>query len=260
MLRAIDTHAHLDFPEYDPDRSALMKSLDDEGIGVITISTNEASWSKVDKLSRDNPSIWGAIGLHPCEIGPETLINLNGLMNGINELVEGNDKLVAIGEIGLDYYHSTEHVGDQKVIFSELLRYSLEKKIPVILHCRNAYGDMLTILRRYPGLKGVVHCYSGSLRQAKEYLDLGLHISFTGMLTYKSNSELREISKIVPMDRLLLETDAPFLSPQSSRGQRNTPKGILEIAQMHSEIRGVPLDEILRETTNNAKQLFGLDG
>jgi len=258
MLRAVDTHVHLDFPEYDTDRAELIEDLESKEIGCITIATDNNSLAKIDQLTRQYPLVWGTIGLHPTEVGPTQLLNLDKLIAEFERLLEGNSKIVALGEIGLDYYHSRKHIGDQKVILGELLNFASQKNLPVIFHCRNADGDLLTILKRYPGVKGVVHCFSGTTKLAQEYLDLGLYLSFTGMLTYKNNDQLRETSKTVPIDQLFLETDGPFLSPQSRRGQRNTPESILEIASLHAQLRGVSVDEILEKTTENAVDFFGL--
>lgn len=259
-MRAVDTHVHLDFPDYDADREQVIEDLASKDIGCITIATDEASLKKVDELSAKNKLVWGAIGLHPTEVGPEALLKLDETIKQFDDLLAGNQKIVALGEIGLDYFHSQEHIGDQKVVLSEFLNFATEKNLPVIFHCRNAYGDLLTVLKRYPKIRGVIHCYSGSAEQAKEYLDLGLHLSFTGMLTYKKNQELRQTSRLVPLDKLLLETDSPFLAPQSTRGQRNNPEAILEIAQIHTELRGISVEEVLEATTSNAVKLFGLDG
>jgi TatD DNase family protein len=257
-MRALDSHVHLDFPDYDSDRPELIKDLESKQIGCITIATDQASWPKVDELSKSNPLVWGAIGLHPTEIGPESLIGLDRTIKEFERMLGNNPKLVALGEIGLDYFHSQDHIGDQKVVLNEFLNFAGGKDLPVIFHCRNAYGDLLTILKRYPKIRGVIHCYSGSAEQAKEYLGLGLYLSFTGMLTYKKNDYLRQTSQLVPLDRLLLETDAPFLSPEPRRGQRNAPESVMEIASQHAQLRGVSLEAILEATTNNAVRLFGL--
>lgn len=257
-MRAVDTHAHLDFSDFDHDREALLSELANAGIGVINIATDKDSLEKVDQLSRDNPLVWGAVGIHPTEVGPKSVLAIENIINHFSQLRAANSKIIALGEIGLDYFHSQEHVGDQKVVLQELLNYAKTDNLPVVFHCRNAYGDLLTILQRYPGLRGVIHCFSGNAEQAKGFLDLGLYLSFTAMLTYKANDALREIARDVPLEKLLLETDAPFLSPQSKRGERNDPRAILEIAELHSQLRNVSTEEILRQTTANATALFGL--
>ena len=257
-MRAVDTHAHLDFSDFDHDREALLSELANAGIGVINIATDKDSLEKVDQLSRDNPLVWGAVGIHPTEVGPKSVLAIANIINHFSQLRAANPKIIALGEIGLDYFHSQEHVGDQKVVLQELLNYAKTDNLPVVFHCRNAYGDLLTILQRYPGLRGVIHCFSGNAEQAKGFLDLGLYLSFTAMLTYKANDALREIARDVPLEKLLLETDAPFLSPQSKRGERNDPRAILEIAELHSQLRNVSTQEILRQTTANATALFGL--
>ena len=258
-MKAIDTHVHLNFSAFDKDRQAVIDQLEAEDIGVINIATDEESLEAVNKLSAENKLIWGAVGLHPTEAGPQALMALAGLIKKLDGLLKDNPKIVAIGEIGLDYFHSKEQVGDQKVILAEQLNYALKNDIPVIFHCRDAYGDLLTILGHYPKIRGVIHCYSGTREQVKEYLKMGFYISFTGMLTYNGNDALRETSLEVPLDKLLLETDSPFLSPQSSRGKRNDPMGIIEIAAQHAELRKLSVEQILKDTTGNAARLFGLN-
>ncbi len=258
-MRALDSHAHLDFSNFDADRNTLVAELAKERIGVINIATDKESLGKVDQLSRDNPLIWGAVGIHPTEVGPKAVLNISEIINKLTELRANNPKIVAIGEIGLDYFHSQEHIGDQKVVLQELLNYAKAEDLPVIFHCRNAYGDLLTILQRYSGLRGVIHCFNGNAEQAKGFLDAGLHLSFTAMLTYKANEGLRVVARDVPLEKLLLETDAPFLAPQSRRGERNDPRAILEIAELHGQLRGISTEEILEQTTANAVKLFGLE-
>lgn len=261
MLRAIDTHAHLDFPNFDSDRDQLVKTLEQEGVGVINIATTVESNNLVDKLTKEYRYVWGALGVHPTEITPETVLNLPSILDHFSQLVSANTKLVAIGEIGLDYHHQTNSNGAdrQKAVLRQLLTFAQEKNLPIIVHCRKAYGDMATILGDYHGLRGVIHCFSGSESDAEAFLSLGYSISLAGMITYPANGELRQTSKIIPLDRLLLETDSPFLAPQSARGERNDPRAILEIAKVHAGLRQIEADEVVRQTFENAQHLFGIE-
>lgn len=257
-MRAVDTHAHLDFPDFDADRAAVIDQLATAGIGVINIATDVESNQRVVELTK-NKLIWGALGLHPHEVRPETAVQLPRLIKDWTKLMSSNKKLVAIGEVGLDYTRTAlEAVASQKAALRGFLTFALEIKKPVIFHCRNAYGDLSVMLADYPGLTGVVHCFSGDQRSAKRFLQLGLYLSFTANVTYPNNSELREVMKAVPLDRILLETDSPFLPAQDERGQRNTPQTILKTAELIAGLRGVTREEILNQTLANTKHLFGL--
>lgn len=260
-LRAVDTHAHLDFPEFAADRDAVIAQLRDQTIGVINISTSIESVAAVDRLSRENDLIWGLVGLHPTDITAETFLQLPSLLTGWDKLFAANPKLVGVGEIGLDYFHdrSTEAANRQKAALRQLLTWAKESDRPISFHCRDAYGDLATLLGDYPGLRGVIHCFSGTFEQAQAVLTLGFHLSFTAMITYPKNEELRQIVAAVPLEKILLETDSPFLSPQSRRGQRNDPTAVVTIAELIAELKNTALDEVLTVTTSTAKALFGLN-
>ncbi|QQG49901.1 MAG: TatD family hydrolase [Candidatus Berkelbacteria bacterium] len=257
-MRVIDTHAHLDFPDFDPDRDGLIEELAAQEIAVINPATDRDSIAKIDKLSRDNPMVWGALGLHPTEITEELLPQLPGLIDGWRELFNLNDKLVAVGEIGLDYYHGAKSASTQKTALRTMLTFALEQKLPVIFHCRDAYGDLKTIIDDYPGLTAVIHCFSGTLEQAQAFLDQGLSLSLTAIITYPGNDELRQTVSKIPLEKLMLETDAPFLSPQESRGKRNDPRNVVTVAETLSAVRSVSLESVLEQTTKNAQQLFNI--
>lgn len=259
-MRLVDTHAHLDFPAFEADRAELIAGLQELEIGVINIATDQDSVAKVDAFSRDNELIWGAVGLHPTEIGPETLSQLPGLMEGWLAVITQNPKIVAIGEIGLDYFRdqTSETANRQKAALRGMLTFAFEQKLPVIFHCRDAYGDLVTILNDYPGLRGVVHCFSGTPAQAAAFLKLGLHLSATAIVTYPKNLALAEVFKTIPAERLMLETDSPFLPSHDNRSGRNDPRTVEKIAAFLAELRGVSTDEIAQTTTQNAVNLFGL--
>lgn len=257
-MRAIDTHVHLDF--YSKDQAALIAALTAADIGVLTIATSLESNAEVDQLSIKHPLVWGALGLHPTEIGPQTLTAVPGLLEEWQRLRVKNPKIVALGEVGLDYFRpeSAINAATQKAVLRQFLTFALEKKWPVIFHCREAYGDLVTMLADYPGLRGVIHCFSGSQSQAEQFLALGLHLSFTAMITYPKNAELLNIVRQTPSNRLLLETDSPFLPPQHLRGQQNDPRQVLTVAAAVAESRNEPVENILEQTTATATKLFGL--
>lgn len=260
QLRLIDTHAHLDFAAYNEDRAEVIAALASSGIGVINIATDEASNVAINELTLTHPHIWGTVGLHPIDVTTVTLTKLPELINGWTTLLASNPKLVGIGEIGLDYYHnnSPETAKLQQAALRQILSWANEQSKPVSFHCRNAYGDLLTILGDYPGTGGVVHCFSGNLEEAQAFIDLGQLISFTNMLTYPKNEALRQVAKSLPLTKLLIETDSPFLPPQELRGKRNDPHQVVEVAKVLAQLKDVTLEKVMQQTTENAVALFGL--
>lgn len=260
-MKAVDTHAHLDFPQFDADRAQLIEKLAKEEIGVVNIATDFESNQKVVDLANSNDLIWAVIGLHPTEIDSNTLAGLPSQLERLKTLAQSNPKVVAIGEVGLDYYReeSKNQAESQKVVLRQFLTLASELNLPVVFHCRDAYGDLLTILADYPGTKGVIHCFTGSDDQAKGFLDLGLFVSFTATVTYPTNNSQRQAVSVVPLEKMFLETDCPFLVPQERRGQRNDPFTILEVAKIISEVKKIDQDKVLEQTTANAVSLFGLN-
>lgn len=260
MLRAIDTHAHLDFPQYDTDRVELIRHLHQERIGVINIATDEQSIEKVDRLARENQLIWGAVGLHPTEVTNETLQKVPQAISLWQNLIKGNPKIVAIGEVGLDYFHdnSRDSANRQRAALKQFLTFAADNHLPLIFHCREAYGDLATILGDYRGIRGVVHCFSGQKEQAQTFLDLGLQLSFTANITYPKNDFLLDLAANLPLESIMLETDCPFLSVISKRGSRNDPMAVIEIAEIIAKKRAVKIEEVLQQTTKNAEKLFKL--
>ncbi len=257
-MRAIDTHAHLDFPEFDTDRDELISNLQSQDIGVICVATTEESNKKVKEIAAKHPLVWSTVGIHPSDINNQTLLNLPTIIEGWKEELKTDKKIVALGEVGLDYFRTADNntASMQKSALRQLLTFALEERLPVSFHCRDAYGDLITMLGDYPGLKGVIHCFAGSQEQAYEFLELGLHISFTGMLGYPKNDHLRQIAKNMPEDRLLLETDSPFLPVQDKRGTRNDPTAVMNIAEELALLRGIPTEDILNATIENSLKVF----
>ncbi|MCR4277405.1 MAG: TatD family hydrolase [Candidatus Berkelbacteria bacterium] len=260
-MRAIDTHAHLDFPQFDADRAELIAKLAEEKIGVINIATDFESNQKIIDLANNNDLVWAVIGLHPTEIDSDTLSNIATQLERLKTLAKSNPKVVAIGEIGLDYYReeSKAQAETQKAVLRQFLTLAIELSLPVVFHCRDAYGDLMTILADYPSTKGVIHCFTGTADEAKKFLDLGLLVSFTATITYPQNDSQRQTVSEVPLEKMLLETDCPFLVPQERRGQRNDPMTILKVAETISQVKRVDQSEVLKQTTVNAVSLFGLE-
>lgn len=257
----IDTHCHLDFPDFDDDREAVIERAKQRGIDyIINIASSlEASRNSIE-LSAIHDSIYASLGLHPHEAE-----NFNpSILEEINRLVK-KKKVVAIGEIGLDYYFRTAVKKDIKLLqerlFKSLINVARENSLPLVIHNRDANSDLLRILNeefKDEKIRGVVHCFSSDAEFLKAILDLGLYVSFTCNITYKKAENLRGLVKWLPLERLLLETDAPFLAPQIYRGKRNEPAYVKILAEEIAKIKNISFDEIAMKTTLNAKELFGL--
>jgi len=260
----IETHAHLDFPDYKDDRDDVIRRANDAGVGIIiNVSSNlKGSFSSVE-LSRQHDCIYAACGIHPHDakdVTDETIQSLKGL-------ITSSDKVVAIGEVGLDFYRNLSPHQLQIDAFVKFIRLAKELKLPLILHCREeapgkkeASGLLIKSLRENLDIpvRAVMHCFSGDEEMLKQCLDLGMYISFTCNVTFKNAAKLREVLKAVPVERLLLETDAPFLAPEGKRGQRNEPAYLRYLLEAISENSGISKDEVERITTENAKNLFGI--
>lgn len=253
----IDTHAHLDFKEYDKERDKVIKRSFDNGIEkIINIGCNlERSQASID-LAKKYKNIFASVGIHPHD-GKEN--NIKEASKKLYELAS-EKRVVAIGEIGLDYFQlKNEKEKDiQKKVFRAQLDIAKELGLPVVIHCRDAYEDMLEIIKKDKIKRGVSHCFLGSREIAKRLLDLGLYLSFTGVITFKNAGEIIEVVREVPLERIMVETDAPFLAPESHRGKRNEPAYVKYIAEKIATIKEVGLDEVEDVTTKNAEDLFKL--
>ena len=252
----IDTHAHLDFDRFDEDRNEVIQRAFEEGLeAIVTVGTSRKSWEAVWEIVRDDHRIFPIMGYHPCELNEVSDENWPELAAWLKE-----HRPVAIGEIGLDYYWDTVPHEKQHDYFRRQLRLAQEMELPIAIHCRDAYPDCLRVIREeFPdGVRGVMHCFSSDRNHAEEAVGLGLHISFGGPLTYKKNDHLREAAAWAPLERLLIETDCPFLSPQARRGKRNEPAYVRYTAEKLAEVRGMDFNELAQATTENAKNLFQL--
>lgn len=251
MKHIFDTHAHYNDAAFDFDRKDLLDSLPGSGIsGVINCGTDLDSSKHSLALSKEYPYIFAACGLHPEEAdkySPDFLSELKMLLTA--------EKCVAVGEIGLDYHYRDDNKELQKEIFEKQILLANEYALPVIVHDRDAHGDSLEILKRTRP-KGVMHCFSGSVETMHEVVSLGMYIGLGGAVTFKNAKKPLEVAKAVPIDRLLLETDCPYMAPVPKRGTRNDSSLILYTAQKISEVRGISLEELLLITEENAKRLF----
>ena len=251
----IDTHAHLDDEKFQNDLNGVIQRAESSGVSpIITVSSAPGSIEKTIMLTNKFPNVYGAVGLHPHDAKHFKPEIEEEILNGIKE-----KKIVAIGEIGLDYYYDHSPREIQREVFRKQARIAKESKLPIIVHDRDSTNDILEVLKDgLGGGGGVIHCFTGDKLTAKKYLDLGMHISFTGIVTFPKAEELREVSKIVPLDRLLLETDCPYLAPVPMRGKRNEPSFVKYTAECLAKIREMSFEELARVTSENAKGLFGL--
>lgn len=249
-----DTHCHLDFPEFDSDREELIRKCNAEGLSYIvnTGSSLESSLASLD-LAKRFDFIYATVGIHPHEADHADL----KIQEALAALVK-KDKVVAVGEIGLDYYKNFSKPQNQKPLFQRLIRLGKDSGLPLVIHTRNAQADTLRMLNDAMPVKAVVHCFSGDKDFLKACLDLGFMVSFTCNITYKKAEDLRKIVELTPLESLLLETDAPYLSPEALRGRRNDPLSVKILAQRISEIKKVSIEKIAEVTTNNAKRFFNL--
>jgi TatD DNase family protein len=254
----IDTHCHLDFKDFDADRDEAVKRALAAGVGIIINvgSSLEGSRRAVELTGRYD-AIYASVGVHPHDVRS---IN-DAVFGDLKKLVSGGKKVIAIGEVGLDYYRDLSPRELQKEAFRKFIRLSRELELPLIIHDRDAHRDTLAILREESGIgeiRGVMHCFSGDAAFLAECLNLGLHVSFTCNITFKNASALREVVKASPVEKLLLETDAPFLAPQPHRGKRNEPAYLTFLVGELSRIHGLSEEDIARITTHNANKLFNL--
>lgn len=251
----IDSHAHLDDDAFQEDRDEVIKRANESNIRyIVNMGDNIEHSKKSVILTKKYPSIYTGVGIHPGEVTDITKETEEALLKLLQE-----EKVVAVGEIGLDYYFEKDtsiHQKQQELFIWQLdIAKNLHK--PVCIHDREAHGDMLKILKREgKGVVGVIHCYSGSLEFAKELLKLGYYLGVDGPITYKNATNLRKFVEKIPLDRLLLETDSPYLSPLPYRGKRNEPKNILEIAQKVADIRQEPLEKIAMQTSKNVHDIY----
>ncbi len=252
----VDTHVHLHFPEYGEDRDRVIERSRQAGVGLfVNVGTDLKSSQEALALAHQHDFIYATVGVHPHdakEVQEEDFQLLEQLLH--------ESKAVAIGEVGLDFFRNLSPPETQRKVFSRFLELYRRTRKPLILHIRDAYGPMKEQVVAELGreIQGVVHCFSAEKETMKEFLDLGFHISFAGPLTYKKNEALREAFRACPLDRLLLETDAPFLPPQSERGRRNESSFLLETASLGAQLKGISMETLGEQTTANAKKLFGL--
>lgn len=251
-----DTHAHYDNEAFDEDRESLLSGLPGQGIGaVVNIGASISTSENTLELTRKYPFIYGAAGVHPNETG-----ELNDhLIECLREMAE-DPKMVAIGEIGLDYYWDEQDRETQKYWFARQLDLARETGLPVVIHSRDAAKDTLDIMKEQKAgdIGGVIHCFSYGVELAREYLNMGFYLGIGGVLTFKNARKLKEVVEYMPTDRLVLETDCPYLSPAPYRGKRNSSLFLTYVVEAVSRIKGISREQVEQITYDNAGRLYGL--
>lgn len=248
-----ESHAHYDSRKFAEDLEELLNSMQENGIG--TIVNVGATWKSVTtgmELANQYPFIYAALGLHPDEVG-----DLNEERFAILKAECQKEKVVAVGEIGLDYYWDNESHDLQKKWFIRQLDLARELDLPVIIHSRDAAEDTLKIMKEHAqGLRGVIHCFSYSKEMAEEYVKMGFYIGVGGVVTFKNGRKLKEVVEAIPLERILLETDCPYLAPEPYRGKRNSSLYIPHIAEEIAKLKGITYEEVVGQTEQNGKDLF----
>jgi TatD DNase family protein len=253
-LELFDTHAHLHFPEFDADRAEMMARARQAGVTrMLTIGTEVPTSRAAIALAESEPDVWATVGVHPHDAAEADA----AVLAEIERLAEAA-RVVAVGEIGLDFFRNLSPRDVQERVFRHLVGVARRVRKPVVVHCRDAHAEVLTVLaeERVAEVGGIMHCFSGDVAIARRCLDLGLLVSLAGPVTYPNARALPEVARFVPADRLVVETDCPFLPPQGYRGKRNEPAYLALTAARVAELRGEPLEEFARRGSENARRLL----
>jgi TatD DNase family protein len=259
----IDTHAHLDYTDFDPDRAEVISRAAEAGVTeIISIGTRIESSTRAVELAENFPNIWATVGIHPCDVdrAPEDA-------GAQLETLARSSRVVAVGEIGLDYHHLPADPGAaeanrklQARLFRAQLEMTARLGLNAVIHQRDSWDDTLAILREFTGrVRGVFHCFGGTAGQAREVLALGHLVSFTGIVTFKNARQVQATAQDVPLDAFMVETDCPYLAPAPDRGRRCEPAHTRRVAEQIAALRGAPLEEIAARTTETARGFFRLD-
>ena len=250
-----DTHAHYDSSKFSQDRDETLRAVHDSGVSLIVDpgDTVERSGNAL-ALAHAYDFVYAAVGVHPEEYETWT----EGSIEALRALA-ADKRVVAIGEIGLDYYWDKDHTELQKQMFRAQIELALDLDLPIIVHDREAHGDTMAILKKEgKGLRGVLHCFSGSYEMAQEIYKMGWYIGVDGPLTYKNAAKLTEIVEKFPLERILVETDAPYLAPVPMRGKQNEPAFVRYVAEKVAEIKGISVENVAKQTSTNAEELYGI--
>lgn len=249
-----DTHAHYDDKQFDSDREELLASMKDHGIGtIVDVGSNMETSAWIVEAVKRYPMMYGAVGVHPSDTADLTESDIDTL-----KVYAAMDKILAIGEIGLDYYWDEPEREIQKKWFEAQIELAREVKLPIIIHSRDAAKDTYDIMKALHAedIGGVVHCFSYSKEMARQFLDMGFYIGIGGVVTFKNAKTLKEVAAYAPLDRIVLETDCPYLSPEPNRGKRNSSLNLNYVAEALSQIKGIDKEELIAVTEENARRLY----
>lgn len=253
----VDSHAHYDDEQFDLDREELLGSMKENGVGlIVNIGSSLSSSQKTIQLTKQYDFIYGAAGVHPCEINELNEENFKQLEEALK-----SPKIVGVGEIGLDYHWKDTLPSRQKVWFERQLELAREKGLPVVIHSREASKDTLDMMKSLHGgeIGGVIHCFSYSVETAREYLNMGFYLGIGGVLTYNNAKKLKEVVSYMPLERILLETDAPYLSPVPYRGKRNNSANLSYVAEEIAKIKQISVQDVINITTENALKMYNIE-
>lgn len=255
----IDSHAHIDFPQFADDREAMLQRAREAGVGTLLAIGTGPGPEKLDAAqpyAEQHDWIYTSVGIHPHEAKEVTPGHLEELAR-----LAKHPKVIAWGEIGLDYFYDHSPRETQAEVFRAQMELAHAAKLPIIIHCRDAWDDCLNLIEQHwkpTGLGGILHCFTSTLEHAKRGLDMGFLISFAGNSTYPKAQAIRDVAREVPLDRILIETDAPYLAPQAYRGKRNEPAYVAEVAKTLANVRNLPAEEIAATTASNFRRFFAL--
>lgn len=251
-----DTHAHYYDGRFDPDRDEVLSALPRKGVGLVLCPGCDLPSSRACvELAERYPHVYAAVGVHPSDCA-----GWDGAMLDEVRALASHPRVKAIGEVGLDYYWKENPPREfQQNVFRQQLELARELRLPVIVHDREAHGDCLAVVKEYPDVTGVFHCYSGSAEMARELLDLGWYLGFDGPITYKNARKAPEVLAAVPLERMLVETDSPYLTPEPFRGRRNDSGYVYRVAEVIAQAKGITAEEAADITTANGKRLFSID-
>lgn len=255
-MELVDVHAHILDACFENDLDEVVKRADDSRVRKIICSAYDLSSSqKAVEIANKYEKVYATVGIHPENLDG---VNFDSDKNELCQLAE-NKKVVAIGEIGLDYHFTSENKDLQKEIFEKQIQLANELNLPIVVHSRDAMGDTIELLKKNkPKKESLMHCYSGSIESAKILINLGFAFSFGGVVTFKNAKNVVEVVKNLPMDKILLETDCPYMTPVPFRGQRNEPKNVVYVADEIARIKSLNIEEVAKITTENAKRIFGI--
>ncbi|KFZ42820.1 TatD family deoxyribonuclease [Anoxybacillus flavithermus] len=251
-----DTHAHLNATQFQEDVEQVIERARAEGVShIVVVGFDRPTIDRAMELVEQYPFIYAAVGWHPVDAIHMTDEDLSMI-----ERLAAHPKVVALGEMGLDYYWDQSPREVQKEVFRKQIRLAKKVKLPIIIHNRDATADIVDILHEENAgeVGGVMHCFSGSIEVARQCMDMNFYISFGGPVTFKNAKKPKEVAKEIPLDRLLIETDCPYLTPHPFRGKRNEPSYVKYVAEAIAELKGLSFEEVAQKTSDNAKRLFGI--